>query len=486
MAKSKSTPEWLAHILSGNAYKKNILYNTHPDLNEGSNVWDDVRRTLLNEYGLKDDPNSKYTRFIVPADKVDELKDLVKTPITYKTDPDFSVNYLKDKPVDMRLIERPLFGRRILHVLSPLRWDGKTDHAWFLHESDSNFKAMWKTVNHFPECHHYILVPLYHDIPDDRDNVTLWRFPYATSVYRHRTEFNAKVLRRYFDVRGMDIDFVFCHQPELLGNIKSSMCTSRYGFKMHYFSFFHWVDSKKSRHTNTARTLVRQLEAIMDGDYFFFHTDWSSHFIKINKDREVIEYVLEKYHNKMRYMPLGVDRWPDPEPIPLPRNKKILLFNHRWNKTTGITKMLNWTKELGDDYVIWITDPNARKSKPVLRELDRLHVQYISDIAEYRYLIENSYAAICFVDDYATWNLSVQDGISLNVPTLVYRNPENFVMDEIIGKDYPLYFKTKTEFLEKLNNLPSNFKWELPEHDKHFLTHLSAAMRDCIGSGKSK
>ena len=57
---------------------------------------------------------------------------------------------------------------------------------------------------------------------------------------------------------------------------------------------------------------------------------------------------------------------------------------------------------------------------------------------------------------------------------------------EIIGKDYPLFFETRKEFLEKLNNLPSNFKWKLPNHDKHFLTYLSAAMRDCIGSGKSK
>jgi len=190
MAKSKYTELWLSYILSGNVFKKNILYNTHPDLHEGSNSWDNIRRALLDEYGLRDDPNSKYTKFIVPCDRLDELQDLVKTPINYKTDPDFSLNYLKDKPVDTRLMGRPLFGRRILHVLSPLRWDGKSYSAWFLHESDSNFKAMWKTVNRFPECHHYILVPLNHDIPDDRDNVTLWRFPYETSVYRNRTEFN--------------------------------------------------------------------------------------------------------------------------------------------------------------------------------------------------------------------------------------------------------------------------------------------------------
>ncbi len=92
MAKSKFTSEWLAYILSGNAYKKNILYNTHPNLREGSNVWDDVRIILLDEYGLKDDPNSKYTRFIVPAGRLDDLKDLVKIRKTYKTDPGFSVN----------------------------------------------------------------------------------------------------------------------------------------------------------------------------------------------------------------------------------------------------------------------------------------------------------------------------------------------------------------------------------------------------------
>ena len=59
----------------------------------------------------------------------------------------------------------PLYGRRILHVLSPVRWKGSK----FLHHLDANYKVMNKTVEWLPMCHHYILVPPNNTILNDRD-----------------------------------------------------------------------------------------------------------------------------------------------------------------------------------------------------------------------------------------------------------------------------------------------------------------------------
>ena len=49
----------------------------------------------------------------------------------------------------------PLYGRRILHVLSPVRWKGNS----FEPELESNWKVRHDTIDFLPMCHHYILVP---------------------------------------------------------------------------------------------------------------------------------------------------------------------------------------------------------------------------------------------------------------------------------------------------------------------------------------
>ena len=58
-------------------------------------------------------------------------------------------------------INHPLYGQRILHVMSPVRWSGPK----FLHETCSNYKVLDKTVKWLPMCHHYILVPENNNIP---------------------------------------------------------------------------------------------------------------------------------------------------------------------------------------------------------------------------------------------------------------------------------------------------------------------------------
>ena len=152
---SQFIPVWLAHILSGNLYKCNILFNTHPKLTQGSNNFDNIRRALLDDYGLQDDPFSEFTKFILPPpDRCKELQKIAQSlipkltrvtdeerkeieqllkniPISYKVDPEFFPYYNKDS-FDPALMNKPFFGSRILHILSPLRWNGN----WFLHESD--------------------------------------------------------------------------------------------------------------------------------------------------------------------------------------------------------------------------------------------------------------------------------------------------------------------------------------------------------------
>ena len=86
-------PKWLWHILQGNVYKKNILYNTHPNLYL-SNVWEWLRLYCM-ERGIIDDPLSKYTKLSIPNDDVKKAieKELNGLDLKEsKKDPKFSVS----------------------------------------------------------------------------------------------------------------------------------------------------------------------------------------------------------------------------------------------------------------------------------------------------------------------------------------------------------------------------------------------------------
>ena len=104
-------------------------------------------------------------------------------------------------------------GLRILHYGSPVRFDSS---GVFQHQFDSNYKVLEKTISFLPECHHYVLVPEKHTMPDDRPNVTLIKYPYYRNALSNRSAFHDSVFRNIIDFKTQDIDFVFCHQPEML------------------------------------------------------------------------------------------------------------------------------------------------------------------------------------------------------------------------------------------------------------------------------
>ena len=53
--------------------------------------------------------------------------------------------------------------------------------------------------------------------------------------------------------------------------------------------------------------------------------------------------------DKTKTMPLASDRLPPAEPIDLPTDKKIIVFNHRWGKTTGVNRLLEYFEGLEDE-----------------------------------------------------------------------------------------------------------------------------------------
>lgn len=381
------------------------------------------------------------------------------------------------------MINHKLYGRRILHVMSPVRWRSTK----FMHQMDSNYKVMVKTIKWLPMCHHYVLVPPNNTIPHLGDNVTKIPFPYAGSVLFNRGFFESKALLKKMDFQKLDIDFIFNHQPELLYNVYNAILTDRYGMTVDSYNFFHWVDCEKSRPTGGYPVgFFRQMEAIDLSTKSYFHCPVSLDYMKSNWDKMphtsqgVDENVMKE---KINYFPLGVGDLPDPEPFPLP-DKKILVFNHRWNQSCGIKKLIQFTEGLDrDEWLVWVTDDDAKHPKAGKPAPDWMKVQNLPSGGQYRYLIDNCYATICLVHDYMTWNLSAQDAIKAERPSLVYEHPTH---DYVLGEDYPFFFNDKKSFLELLDNTPRHYGWDLPKHDETFKENLIGDLIDACDSKKKR
>jgi hypothetical protein len=213
---------------------------------------------------------------------------------------------------------------------------------------------------------------------------------------------------------------------------------------------------------------MRQLEAISMSDHAFFHTDIASDWLMRNfKNKQATKLNIDYVRDKSMFFPLSSDELPKSKTIDM-NYDKVIVFNHRWVKSTGVNRLLEYMEGM-DEYKIWCTDYKAPKEY-VASKLDR---------GEYRYLLENSLCSVSFVDKYATWNLSVQDGLSLNKPVLIYDHPS---LRKVVGDNYPFYFKTKEEFQSLLRKIDTvkNFEWKLTDYNLIFENNLVNSMKNIM------
>ncbi len=357
-----------------------------------------------------------------------------------------------------------LRGKRFLHFLSPLIWESNI----FRPERDSNFQVTMKVVDWFPQCHHYIIVPEKSTINITKTNVTLLKYPYPLNLVSNRSNFDSKVFSSLIKIREMDIDFLFMHQPELLSNVMSVLGDKRYGEIVNKFLVFNWIDCPASRGSPAlTHFYMRQLESINICTKAYFHSDRSIEYLASNfKKPQAVNINTDYIKTKTSHFPLSNASFPTAEPIQMPK-KKTIVFNHRWSQSTGINLFESYMENLDTKkYQVWCT-ANDASEKFIHQPLSR---------GEYRYLLENSYCSVCFVDTYATWNMSVQDGIKLGKPVLVYRHP---TLEKILGIDYPFFFDSEKEFYKLLDVLPEKFEWKLPDFDEQFRMNLYTDLISC-------
>lgn len=355
---------------------------------------------------------------------------------------------------------------RILHFLSPVKWVGNK----FLSDSDANFKVMKKTVEFLPNCHHYILMPKNATERLNQKNVTNIHYEYPHSVFLNRYHFDhKKVVGFNFD--RLDVDFIFNHQPEQTLSLQVWFGSNRYYRDIHTFNFFHWIDCEASgggfRDVQPINFL-RQYEATVVGDVNFFHTKFSvdyllSNFKKLNYTPEI---------KNIKFMPLSGDATGDKTAFKLPLNKKVVVFNHRWSKSSNTEQFLEYARYVlkhSDEYVFWITD---EKDCDIKEEGFIVKALCYSD---FNYLMSNCYCNVTFIKGYTTWNLSAQDCLIRNKPSLIL---EHDVTKEVCGPNAS-YFNSKDEFFNLLNELPESIDNDYyKKHDINFKNNLISSLQN--------
>lgn len=292
---------------------------------------------------------------------------------------------------------------RVLIYLNPLVVDKISKK--FLYQKDSGFLYTKQLIETLPKNWHISIL-----VPDGIDqsffpNCKFIKYDYSTSIHQNRYHFNRNILAKSFPY-GKDIDVVLNMQPEVSANLSVFFQNQRRETPI-IINYFHWIDCDESRKfaKNLGGYISRQIDGVMTADLSLFHSEYAlSLFNKSVKQFGINDLKFSSGFFKPKSTNFGT------VPFDLP-NKKIILFNHRLNNTSGWKEVVNIFKELGrDDCVLWITDDQNLKESKLNNDLNII-VKRV-DYDNYGYLLQKSHFSIANLGGYSTWNMSVIDSIN--------------------------------------------------------------------------
>jgi len=303
------------------------------------------------------------------------------------------------------------YDLRVLVWSNPLVVDkiAKTFHYW----KDSGFIFTKHLIKSLPKNYRFYWV-----IPDKLNgkdvewfleankNVELIYYPYSTSIHQNRYEFYGNALKKAFPYT-TDIDLIINNQPEVSANLKVWAQNQRRDDPL-IFSFYHWIDCAESRQfaEGLGGYSTRQYDGAMASDKIFFHTN---HAIDMFKGQMEKEFKILPDESKYAFFYPPSTKFGE-KPFDLGTDKKIILFNHRLNKTTNwkmVIDVLDDIYEKRQDFVLWITDDSKIQSKGILNK-PYIKVQQVPS-ENYGYLMKNAHFGICNHKGYSTWNMALID-----------------------------------------------------------------------------
>ena len=311
---------------------------------------------------------------------------------------------------------------RVLVYMNPLAFNKISKK--FLPEKDSGFLYTKQLIESLPTCWRFtILVPkgVTTDFFGDTHVIECVEYDYATSIHQNRYHFNRNIISKAFSYT-KDVDVIINNQPEVAANLKVFFKVQRREYPL-IINLYHWIDCKESARfaSDLSGFIYRQVEGFNIADLNLFHNQHALDLFtqSVNDNNLPLKTKTTGFFH------------PQPttfgeEPIELP-DKKIILFNHRLNNTTGWQEIVKICKNLredrlwgADDFVLWITDENIDEHTDTHQ--DWIITQNLP-FENYGYLLKNSHFSICNVKAYGTWNMSLLDSLHYGTPVIAPNTP---------------------------------------------------------------
>lgn len=385
-------------------------------------------------------------------------------------------------PADARLhplVKDSLYGLRILHYLSCIRFDSSDR---FLSQCDSNFKVFLQTLTWLPAAHHYVLLPDVTDITPENTpalfapNVTRIAFPYPPGGVKCARWFDLRAMEAAFDWSTRDVDLIFCHRPEVAAELVLWQEHKRAPRHVGIVTFFHWVSCAHAqpRVAQRAQLYFRQAEGLALSDFAFVHSlDVLTHLSEPCRGFCMLAHNTDN----VLCMPLSYPLCAESIPWQCAHGQlPLVVFNHRIANTTGAVCFQEEVLPLlRGSCIVVFTDPTTPPREGAII------VPHVLSRGEYRNLLEQCVCTVAYRMSFLTWNLSVQDGLQVSKPTLVVCPPhQRPVFDAILGTGYPHYYENAEALAQAIKTLasaPTPFTWTLPDHAAIFREALLGSVQ---------
>ena len=253
-----------------------------------------------------------------------------------------------------------------------------------------------------------------------------------------RCHFNYNEIKANLRWKHTDYDVVYSHLPEHTLNM-SNLLENDTNISPKYVGYCHWYEVDEN--TNySKRMLMDNYNGMLEMEECGVNSIWLKELVLEKAKEWYNKETISKLDKIIKPHYLGIDKINNVE---VPTKKKTIIFNHRDNYYTGWTWFIDRMDELYNqrqDFTVYTT----------LADLDRPYAKRvkISDRDEYLDFIRSMHVGVGTFQKYSAWSISTTDSLSMGVPYIL---PNKLCYPEMVGKDYPLLYNGKDEFLQKVN-----------------------------------
>ena len=253
-----------------------------------------------------------------------------------------------------------------------------------------------------------------------------------------RCHFNYNEIKANLRWKETDYDVVYSHLPEHTLNM-SNLLENDTNISPKYVGYCHWYEVDEN--TNySKRMLMDNYNGMLEMEECGVNSVWLKELVLKKAKKYYNDEIISKLDKIIQPHYLGIDKINNVE---VPTKKKTIIFNHRDNYYTGWTWFIDRMDELykqRQDFTVYTT----------LADLDRPYSKRvkISDRDEYLDFIRSMHVGVGTFQKYSAWSISTTDSLSMGVPYIL---PNKLCYPEMVGKEYPLLYDGKDEFLKRLN-----------------------------------